>query len=86
MEHYILKRRYRALFLDFRNYHNRTENKNIAEVIATGCVYSDSVVCCEDTCILIGTLYGYLYTPCVDVSLSVFLWGCGRPRKSNGQM
>ena len=60
--------------------------KNIEEVTPRGVYISGSVVCCEDTCILIGTLYGVSIYLNVDVSLSVFLWGCGRPRKSNRQM
>ena len=37
--HYILKGVTDALFLDFRNYHNRITVKNIAGVTAAGCVY-----------------------------------------------
>ena len=39
VEHYIIEGVTDALFLDFRNYHNRKTVKNIAGVTATGCVY-----------------------------------------------
>ena len=35
-----IRRRYRALFLDFRNYHNRITVKNIAGVTPRGVVYT----------------------------------------------
>ena len=35
-----IERRYVALFLDFRNYHNRITVKNIAEVTSRGVVYA----------------------------------------------
>ena len=53
-------------------------------VLPRGCIL-DSVVCCEDTCILISTLYGVLYTPALVFTLFVYRYGCGRPRKSNRQ-
>ena len=40
MEHYILKGVTDALFLDFRNYHNRITVKNIADVAPRGVVYT----------------------------------------------
>ena len=40
MEHYILKGVTDALFLDFRNYHNRITVKNIEEVTPRGVVYT----------------------------------------------
>ena len=40
MEHYILKGVTDALFLDFRNYHNRITVKNIAGVTPRGVVYT----------------------------------------------
>ena len=40
MEHYILEGVTDALFLDFRNYHNRITVKNIADVAPRGVVYT----------------------------------------------
>ena len=40
MEHYILKGVTDALFLVVQNFHNRTANKNIAEVTPRGVVYT----------------------------------------------
>ena len=74
-----------ALFLDFRNYHNRTENKNKCRGDSHGVYHILSVVCREGR-VPSGTLYGCLYTSAWDVSLSVFLKGCGRPRTANRQM
>ena len=55
-----------------RNFHNRITVKNIAGVTPRGVCISDSVVCCEDTCILISTLYGVSIYLNVVVSLSVY--------------
>ena len=48
-----------------------------------GVCISDSVVCCEDTCILISTLYGVSIYSSVGLALSVY---CIRfPKTSNDE-
>ena len=80
-----IERRYFTLcFWSFRNYHNRTEDKNIAWVTATGrSIYSPQ--CAGGTCCLYAHFTGVLYSPAWVFTLSVFLIGCGRPRTTNGQ-
>ena len=84
MEHYILKGVTDALFLDFRNYHNRITVKNIAQVTPRGVyIRLRSVL---RGFVASGTLYGVSICLSVVVSLSVYRYGCGRPRKSSRQM
>ena len=83
MGHYILKGVTDALFLVFRNYHNRLPDKNNADVIATGCVIALRSV--QGVLVPPSTLYGVTIYSNVGVSLSVFRLGCGRPRRRMGR-
>ena len=76
MEHYILEGVTDALFLDFRNYHNRITVKNIAGVAPRGVVYTLRSV-------LRGYVYPHkhtlrcIYIPqrgCFSVCLPLWLW------------
>ena len=65
----------------FRNYHNRTEDKNNAGWLH-GVLYMHLVVCCEGI-FPQAHFTDVKYTPNVGVSLSVSWQGCGRPRTTN---
>ena len=62
MEHYILKGVTDALFLDFRNYHNRITVKNIAGVTPRGVVYTLRSVLRGLTMSSLAHFTVYLYT------------------------
>ena len=67
-----IKRRYRALFLVVSKLPQSNNGQKHCRDDCHGVCISDSVVCCEDTCILISTLYGVSIYLNVGVSLSVF--------------
>lgn len=85
VEHYILKRRHDALFLDNRTSTIEKQFKNIAGVTATGCIIYNPVVCCEDCVSSTHTLRVSIYSN-VGVSLSVYLLGLWKAWLSNRQM
>ena len=62
MEHYILEGVTDALFLDFRNYHNRITVKNIAGVAPRGDVYTLRSVLRGLTMSSLAHFTVYLYT------------------------
>ena len=66
-----------------RNYHNRILDKNIAGVTSRGVVYTLRSVQ-EVRVTSMHTLRVFIYSS-VGVSLSVFQFGCGRPRSRTGR-
>ena len=75
-EHYILEGVTDALFLDFRNYHNRIENKDIAGVTPRGVAYTLRSVLRGLTMFSLAhfTVYSILPRGCFSVCYSLWLW------------
>ena len=85
MEHYILKGVTDALFLDFRNYHNRITVKNIEEVTPRGVVYTLRSVL-RGSRILNAHFTGVYILQRGCFSVCSFAIGCGRPEEWDRQM
>ena len=72
MEHYILEGVTDALFLDFRNYHNRITVKDNADVTPRGVVYTLRSVLRGLTMSSLAHFTGVLYSPAWVFTLSVY--------------
>ena len=73
-----IERRYWRFVFGYSNFHNRLENKNNAEVTPRS-VYIRLRSVLRGLCNLNAHFTVYLYTPAWVFTLSVFLYGCGRP-------
>ena len=80
-----IERRYWRFVFGLRNFHNRIQDKNIADVTPRGVVYTLRSVLRGLTMSSQAHFTGVLYSPAWVFTLSVFLYGCGRPRSQTGR-